>query len=514
MVSKPASTPTHRCRAPHTVTYAPCVYCVQDGEWQNAVEGLFKANDPSPALSRQLTALLDLHTPAILAKTIVSTSRHVREHACQSVSEVEWATPLGMLRVPLLIGGGAAIHSTATHAVATTVLHLQQLPPHEEQQAAVRLCGAVLAHLGLLEPHPAVAGYTIAHLLQQSPDPLPLLHDLVSCWCQDTPENSSKDARASSSVLAELLQASSLLPTLHALLLHDQTSCRDAATFHMCSSTCQQWAAVVGCAAGLGLPIEPRSALTALRQIARGMRRATLRVMAEHAAQHWPPYAIMCFSHMAQAAAVAAHYGRAALCGTSTSAEALGAVLACLSEVLQLPAENATTADGLALASALLHAALQLAGSDVVLHAQGGVESLLHMLMRCYNVLAMAASDSSMAGVLTHHLLDLQAKFCMVLCNHHRHTLPPLFVCLCALFAMHITHVCPSTAVGDCGGLCGRGDAPQRSLPPGLPSRHELEGSLGTGDKGPAACTATILEWSGSQWPATIFAGARKMDQC
>lgn len=279
----------------------------QDG-WQHVVEGLFKATDTSPAFSQQLTALLEDdhgHTPKTLAETIAATSQHIRQHASQPVSELEWPTPLGLLRVPVFVGGGAAIHSTATHAVATTVLQLQHMPPHPQQQPAVRLCNALLTHLGLLEPATAaVAGFTIAYLLQQSADPLPLLHDLVNTWCHE------REAPALPPVLGELLQASSLLPTLHALLMHDATSCRDATTFHTCASICQLWGAVVSCAADIGLHIEPRHALSALRHIARGMRRATLRVKAEHTgAQHWPPYAIMCFSYMAHAAAVAAHYG-------------------------------------------------------------------------------------------------------------------------------------------------------------------------------------------------------------
>lgn len=392
--------PYHKNRANSLTT------TLQDGTWQKAVEGLFRANDSTPTLTRDLTALLDAHTPATLAQTMIATSQHVKQHACQPVAEVDWATPLGVLRVPLLVGGGSAIHSSATHAVATTVLQILHLPHHADQHTIVRLLSTVLAHLGLLEPHAAVAGFTLAHVLKTTPSPLPLLHDLVNCWC--------KRVSTPSPVLTELVQASSLLPTLHALLLHEEASCRDAATFHTSASICHLWGRVVTCAAELGLPIEPRHALSALRHIARGMRRATLRVMAEHAGQHWPPYAIMCFSNMAQAAAVAAHHGRPALVGAWTSAEALGAVLACFADVLQLPPDNATTADGLALASALLHATLQLAGSHVVLHAQGGVESLLRMLMRCYNVLVTAAKEESMAGVLMHHVLDLQAKFCMV----------------------------------------------------------------------------------------------------
>lgn len=218
--------------------------------------------------------------------------------------------------------------------------------------------------------------------------------------------------------------------------------------------------------------------------------------------------------------------GRPALCNTS-SAEALGAVLACLSEVLQLPPENATTADGLGLASALVHAALQLAGSDVVLHAQGGVESLLRMLMRCYEVLALAGGESSMAGVLAHHLLDLQAKFCMVRdCwwvggdGLRRVLSHVMYYWLIRAPTMHMdddADACPAyhgahatllfPAVGDCGWFRGGVDALKRSLPPRLPRGHEVEGCVGDWATGAAACPAAFLGRRGTQQTAVVRAG-------
>ncbi len=384
-------------RPPYTHTIPP-----QASSWQHTIETLLKANTPSTTLSTELVNLLDHHAAHDLAATLAAAASHIREHAKIPTTEVEWLTPLGMLKVPLLIGQGSAIHTTATHAMATTALQLQSLPMHDKQQEAVSLCGHVLANTALVEQqHHAVAGYTLGYLLEHLHNPLPLLRDVVDTWSIEIVDDNTRQ------LLVQLLQSTAVLPLLHAKL-RDKDQDGSAAAY------CQLWDIVTQRATALGMVLDATSSLSALQCIMRAMRRAMLRLEQRdtHDA-HWPPYTVVCFTHMASAAARAAHHCRTMLVGTE-HAQTTGAVLACLAEQLLLPAENASTADGLALASALLHAALQLSGSHVALCAHRGVESLFRMLMCCYTVLCVASQDACMAGVLSCRLLDLQAKFCMV----------------------------------------------------------------------------------------------------
>lgn len=369
-------------------------------DWQHTIETLFKASTPSATLSAQLTSLLDNYAPHDLAATLAAAASHIRQHATQPTTHVEWLTQLGMLKVPLLLGEGSAIHTTATHAMATAALQLHALGKHEHQQEALRLCGHLLAHTALVEAqHHAVAGYTLGFLLEHLHNPLPLVRDIVDTWSIAVSDDPTRQ------LLVQLLQSTALLPLLHSKL---RTKDDDGSA----AAYCQLWDIVTQRAVVLGMTLDPMSSFSALQCIMRAMRRGMLRLQ-EAPAAHWPPYTVVCFTHMANAAARAAHHCREVLVGTD-HAQTSGAVLACLAEQLLLPAENAATADGLALASALLHAALQLSGARVAFSAQRGVESLFRVLMRCYAVMCAASQDACMAGVLSCRLLELEAKFCMV----------------------------------------------------------------------------------------------------